>query len=274
MTSLITADAILLVGHGTRNEFGQQQFLKLAEHLRAAVAPLPVEPAYIELQSPTIQDALVSLHQRGHKTILLSPGLLFAAGHAKQDIPAAVELAKQQCPDLVVTPADPLGCHEAVLKLATIRFQNSLAPVLREGRGEGPDPRPDFKTALVLIGRGSSDQSAIAHCQNFATQLAQRLGVTQVFTGFIAMAEPTITVALKQAAASDARQIIVQPHLLFTGDMLESTSSAVSAAKQTHPQIDWRQAEVLGADLLVPDSHAATYLVQALLTRIIETSQS
>jgi sirohydrochlorin cobaltochelatase len=261
-------DAILLVGHGTRNEMGQRQFLKLAEHLRAAVSPLPLEVAFIELQPPTIEESLVRLYEHRLKNITLSPALLFAAGHAKHDIPAAVAAAQSRCADLHVKIAEPLGCHKAILELAAQRA--SLSSVLRgEGRGEGPALLIDSATTtLVLIGRGSSDRTASAHCRDFTAQLASHLQIKNHFTGFIAIAQPSLPEVLEQAAAKNPQQVIVQPHLLFTGEMWETTAAAVLGAQRIHPQIAWRQAETLGSDLLSVDPAAGQYLVRALLARL------
>lgn len=265
------SQAILFVGHGTRNKTGQQQFLRLAESLRAAVAPLPLEVAYIEIQSPSIEEALLGLHARGLNNVSLSPALLFAAGHAKQDIPVAIAAAEAKCPGLVVTVAEPLGCHEALLELAAIRFQNSLAPVLRgEGRGDGPAPQmvAPSSTALVLVGRGSSDPAAIAHCQQFAQQLADRVGIANVFTGFIAVAQPNLQEALELAAANVPQRVIVQPHLLFSGEMLDTTAAALAKMQARFPQIEWLQSDSLAGDLLESRSAAAKLLVQSLRDRL------
>ncbi|WP_425618649.1 sirohydrochlorin chelatase [Anatilimnocola sp. NA78] len=266
-------DAILLVGHGTRNAAGTEQFLRLVELVRGAV-PLPVEVGFIELQQPTIEMALANLAERGLAKIVLSPALLFAAGHAKQDIPAAIANALAVHPQLQITVAEPLGCHEALIDLAALRFSSSLSSVLRgEGRGEGlalkqTSATPHPPTGLVLIGRGSSDPAAIDHCRQFATALGEKVNAAGVFTGFIAVARPNLPEALEQAAAAGFARIVVQPHLLFSGEMLETTSAAVARAQQTHPQIDWRQAPILGSDLLEPASLAADYLVRALIARI------
>ena len=287
--------AILLVGHGTRNLQGQEQFLSLAGRLRAALAPTRVEVAYIELQSPTIDVALLNLQREGFREIVLAPALLFAAGHAKQDIPAAVARALQQADDLQATIAEPLGCHEAVLDLAAIRFGTHLAP--RDERSwpsasdatsgdasqNHPLPVPaatlplatfiarsemSTENALVLIGRGSSDLTAIAHCEEFASQLAARQQINKVFTGFIAIAKPSLPTVLDQAAASGVKQIVVQPHLLFSGEMLDTTATAIAEARKRFPQIDWRQSDSLGADLCDPKSIAADYLVRAIVARV------
>jgi sirohydrochlorin cobaltochelatase len=216
--------------------------------------------AYIELQRPTIEEALAELASQGKTRLVLSPALLFAAGHAKQDIPQAVATAKASHPQLQVRQARPLECHEAVLELAAQRF--AAAHGLHS---------TDQRTALVLVGRGSSDAGAIDHCRSFATSLATRVGVDQVFTGFLAMAEPSLAAALEQAAASGCQRIVVQPHLLFHGEMLESTRAAIANAAQAHPQMEWLLADNLGSDLLAPDGLAADHLTCAIQARVAET---
>ena len=56
-----SAFGLLLVGHGTRSAEGREQFLGLAESLRQRLKPLPVEPAFLELAQPTIDDAVGKL---------------------------------------------------------------------------------------------------------------------------------------------------------------------------------------------------------------------
>src|SRR5688500_8451642 len=79
----------LLVGHGTRDAIGQAEFLQLAK-LVAERASVPVEPCFLELAQPTIEEGLQRLAQRGVQRVLIIPLLLFTAGHAKQDVPEAV----------------------------------------------------------------------------------------------------------------------------------------------------------------------------------------
>lgn len=264
-------DAILFVGHGTRNGTGQRQFLRLAEHIRA-VLTIPLGVAYIEIQSPSVAEALVEMYRQGLKKIKLAPALLFAAGHAKQDIPAAVAEAKSHCADLQVSIAEPLGCHPKILDLAAQRVQNSLSSTPRNVWSEGP-ALPDHLSAefaLVVIGRGSSDPSAIEHCQEFASRLAALLKIETVHTGFIAIAQPTLPAALEQAAAAGARTVAVFPHLLFSGEMLDTTAAAVARAREKSPHIDWRLSDCLGADLEDPLGIASLYLLLAIGTRIKE----
>ena len=104
----VHADAVLLVGHGTRSPIGGSQFLRLAELVRSAIAPVPLSVSFIELQRPSIEEALLELGRQGKNRVVLSPALLFAAGHAKQDIPQAVAIATAAMPALQVDQAKPL----------------------------------------------------------------------------------------------------------------------------------------------------------------------
>ena len=85
---------LLIVGHGTRSEVGTAQFLALAERIRkSAGGQLAVEPAFLELQQPDIDAAVGNLVAQGVKQLVVMPLLLFAAGHAKEDVPNAVAAA-------------------------------------------------------------------------------------------------------------------------------------------------------------------------------------
>ena len=54
---------VLLVGHGTRSEPGRRQCQALAEEIAAGLEPrlLATELAYLELASPTIEQAVARL---------------------------------------------------------------------------------------------------------------------------------------------------------------------------------------------------------------------
>src|SRR5262245_61355286 len=119
---------LLLVGHGTRSRRGIDEFHQLAEQVARQAAPLAVEPAFLEMCQPTIRDGLQRLFERGARHVMVSPLLLFAAGHAKRDIPRAVSdaLAELCVTDQVTTAmAGHLGCHPAILELSARRFRES-----------------------------------------------------------------------------------------------------------------------------------------------------
>src|SRR5438046_2629155 len=103
---------VLLVGHGTRSAVGAAQFLALANHLSREFAPLPVEPAFLELRQPDVRAAVEALAGRGISRLIVVPLMLFTAGHVKRDVPQAVQAAllEHDYAQLEVAYADDIGC--------------------------------------------------------------------------------------------------------------------------------------------------------------------
>ncbi|MCE9552730.1 MAG: sirohydrochlorin chelatase [Planctomycetes bacterium] len=214
-------DGLLLVGHGTRDPQGQREFLATAAQVQARCAGLRVEPCFLELATPSIEEGIAAAYVAGVRRLTVLPLLLFAAGHAKRDIPSAVDLATIRYADLQVRyVGEALDCHPALLWLSELRYRQALC-----GRASVP---PE-KTALVMIGRGSSDAEATKSMHQFAELRSQRTPVGRLEVGFIAVQRPTLGEALQSAVAADARRIVVQPHLLFQGDLMDQVRQAAAA---------------------------------------------
>lgn len=251
---------VLLVGHGTRSEQGRKQFLSLAEHIRQRL-PLPVEPAFLELAEPTIEQAIQQLVAVGIDRLVVVPLLLFAAGHAKEDVPAAAARALQRhgATGLQIDQASPFGCHPLIVELACLR--------LAEAIGLAPSTSAE-KTLLILVGRGSSDPTATAQMHEFARLVSQRAALRIVQVAFLAMAEPNVAAVL---AAVDERafdRVIVQPHLLFHGELVERLRRQVGQIARQRPDQEWIVTGVLADDL--PKGGEATRLLVAATVDLIE----
>ena len=81
---------VLICGHGSRNRLAVEEFAQMVEALRPKLAPMPVEHGYLEFARPILRDGLESLRQQGVTRVLAIPAMLFAAGHAKNDIPSVL----------------------------------------------------------------------------------------------------------------------------------------------------------------------------------------
>jgi sirohydrochlorin cobaltochelatase len=81
---------VMVCGHGSRNRLATAEFASLAGRLAAAFPQWPLEHGYLEFATPVIRDGLDALLARGVTRILAVPGMLFAAGHAKNDIPSVL----------------------------------------------------------------------------------------------------------------------------------------------------------------------------------------
>ena len=81
---------VMLCGHGSRNQLAVGEFARLAEKLRTRLPGVPVEYGYLEFANPVIHHGLDRLADQGLTRVLAVPGMLFAAGHAKNDIPSVL----------------------------------------------------------------------------------------------------------------------------------------------------------------------------------------
>jgi sirohydrochlorin cobaltochelatase len=268
MPSPDASTALLVVGHGTRSDTGTRQFLELAQKLAQRVAPMPVEPCFLELQQPDIAAAVGTLVKDGVRRLTVVPLLLFAAGHAKRDIPAGVEAAVAarwhdaggtgSSPAVEIRQARHLGCHHLLVELSRRRFVQAVA---------GLPPVPPDETCLLLVGRGSRDESATAEMHRFAElrHQADLAAVTEV--GFLAMARPSLAEILPRIAAQSWRRVVVQPQLLFEGELADNLRQSVAQIAAGHPAQQWLVAPLL-ADPPGECGDATERLVDVLLDRI------
>ncbi len=239
MSPLKPTSGLLLVGHGTRDARGQAEFHTIANKVAAALSPLPVEAGHIELAEPTVGEAFQRLMERGASHVRVAPLLLFAAGHAKADIPEAVSRATALHPQVTVDFATPFGLDDRILALSERRHREALA-------GRRPVPAED--TYWLLVGRGSSDPTASGELSQFAAKRAQRSSLLRFGHCFVAAARPTVPEGLAAAASLKVKRIVVQPHLLFQGAVLDEVTAAVARFESKRPDIDWVATAHLGPE--------------------------
>ncbi|MFO1065622.1 MAG: sirohydrochlorin chelatase [Pirellulales bacterium] len=228
----------LIVGHGTRDPAGQSQFLHIAEQAARRLAPAPVETAFLELAEPSIPAGIAALAARGVHRFVTVPVLLFRAGHADRDIPEAVQAAALEHGMQAVAQSDPLELQEPVLQLSAARFRQALAE-------HGLEDTPRSRIALAMIARGSSSESAAMKMAEFTCERHRYEPVKWCGIGYVAVRRPNVDDILDQLAAQDADVLVVQPHLLFHGEVWESirTRMTIRSADDQRP---WLITQPLG----------------------------
>ena len=232
---------VLVVGHGTADPVGERETRQVAALVAGLLPDVPVELGFLEVIGPTAGEAVVRLAERGCRGIVVAPLLLFSAGHATHDVPAAV-LGPAAQAGLWVRQTQPLGIHPAVVAASRHRRAEAVA---------GLEPVPVAETVLLMVGRGSSDPTALEQLDAFARATAPDTG--RIELGFVAAAQPALPEAIA-AAAAGASRVIVQPHLLFRGHVEVQVSEAVEAARRTHEGLQWVQVGRLGPDRLVAEA--------------------
>ena len=80
--------ALLVVGHGSRDVDAVEEFHQLAKHFQEKYPDRLCATGFLEFARPVIADGLHKLVEAGATKITAVPGMLMAAGHAKNDIPS------------------------------------------------------------------------------------------------------------------------------------------------------------------------------------------
>ena len=243
---------VVVVGHGTANPVGAAETRNIVAQVDAILPNIPVELGYLEVIEPTIEMAVERLAARGCKKVVALPILLFAAGHAKQDVPQALQEAVARR-GLSVTQAGPLGLHDQVISLARRRFYEAV---------EGLAPIEGGSEALLVIGRGSSDPTASHQLWGFVRSTYSsmvRVAKHRFAISFVAAAKPTTSEAIDQLMLDingrpPVRRVVLHPHLLFHGHVENQVEKHLEKMRSQFPSVEWVKVARLGAAPEVADA--------------------
>jgi cobalt transport protein ATP-binding subunit len=228
--------ALVVIGHGSRDADGVGEFWTLAEMIREAAGELPVEFGFIEMAEPLVDQAIDQVMQRGPREVVSVPLVLLAAGHLKNDGPAALARARARHPGIEFRLGRDLGIHALVLDVAEERIRAAM---------EGVDPA---ELGVVLVGRGSSDPDASADLYKVARLLADGRGLGMVEPAFVSVTQPDVPAALERLRRLGAKTMIVMPFLLFTGVLVPRIYAQASTWAEDYPDLTVRAAAHLGPD--------------------------
>jgi sirohydrochlorin cobaltochelatase len=250
-TQSTNACGFLVVGHGTRNPLGQHQMQQLFKRMtdrcaQSNLAEFPTEYAFLELAEPGIQSAIERLADAGVREIIVVPVLLFAAGHANSDIPAEVSIQAEKLGIRIRTQSRPLCCDPSVVELSAQRFHQALKAFA--GRAIHMD-----QVALAMIGRGSSSTEATEAMLQFSELRNRMCPVGWSTTGFIHAQRPSVDEALDGLAATGLPWLVVQPHLLFEGKLMDDLREEVTYRQSFSDYQKWIITEPLGPETLIAD---------------------
>jgi sirohydrochlorin cobaltochelatase len=240
------AIGVLLCGHGSRDPAAIAEFSSLADALVERFRPWPVEYGFLEFARPIIREGLDKLAARGIRHILAVPGMLFAAGHAKNDIPSVLNAYQAQRPGLKIEYARDLGLDPRMLLAAGARIEEALA--------DAGEEIATHDTLLVVVGRGASDPDANSNVAKVARMLWEGFGFGWAETAYSGVTFPLVEPALEKAARLGFRRIVVFPYFLFTGVLVERICEAADRVAANYPHIDFVKAPYLGDHPLVLDT--------------------
>ena len=243
----MTEPAVLLCGHGSRDATAVAEFERLAARIEARLPHRRVRHGFLEFARPTIGAALAGLRDSGARAVDAIPGMLFAAGHVKNDIPSVLNGFAAENPGLPVRYGRDLAIDPLLLRAAAER----IAAADAEG-----DPGPG-ESLLVVVGRGTSDPDANANIAKVTRMLWEGLGYGWAETCYSGVTRPLVGPALERIAGFGFPRVVIFPYFLFTGVLVKRIYRAVDEAARAYPKIAFRKAGYLDDHPLVVDAFLA-----------------
>jgi sirohydrochlorin cobaltochelatase len=228
----VTPPPLLIAAHGTRDPAGVAAFQALAVRVADRARPDGIEVAggFIELSEPALRDGVSALTPAAPERIVAVPLMLVAAGHAKGDIPAALSREQRRHPGVSFTYARTLGPHPALIELLDRRVAAA------GGR----------RSAVLLVGRGSTDPDANADVVKTARLLWEGRDYPLAETAFVSLAQPDVAEGLERCRLLGARRIVVASYFLFPGVLPDRVAEQAAQYAAAHPGLDITVTDVLG----------------------------
>ena len=236
---------VLICGHGSRNRQAVEEFASLADGLRPRMGGLPVEHGYLEFAKPILRDSLDRLRAQGVKRVLAVPAMLFAAGHAKNDIPSVLNTYSAET-GLTIDYGRELGVDRLMIAAAGARIQEALA--------QSPSDVSLEETLLVVVGRGSSDPDANSNVTKITRMLVEGLGFGWGETVYSGVTFPLVEPGLRHVVPLGFKRIVVFPYFLFSGVLVSRIRQHTALVAADHPDVDFVSAGYLGDHALVLDT--------------------
>ena len=239
---------IMVCGHGSRDTAAVAEFGHVAAALRERVAPRPLAHGFLEFARPIIREGLDDLRGRGIRNVLAVPGMLFAAGHVKNDIPSVLNSYAAQHPEMTLRYGRDLGLDMRMVRAAGDRIDAAVHAA------DAAKAVAHHDTLLMVVGRGTSDPDANGNVAKVSRMLCEGHGFGWGETAYSGVTFPLVGPALEHAARLGYRRIVVFPYFLFTGILVRRIYDAVEAAAAAHPAIEFVKAPYLNDHPLVLDA--------------------
>ena len=205
-----TDPALLIVGHGSRDPRGAREFHDLVGLVRRRNPSLTVEGGFIELSRPAdLRVRRPPRRERGRRRRRRAPDA--PRRRPRQGRHPRDPGAREDGPPRVRTSATaaPSAYRPELLELMDERIS---AVVSEEEKGE---------TAVLLVGRGSSDPDANSDLAKIARLFYEGRPYPLVESAYVSMTPPGVAEGLERCRKLGAKRIVVFSYFLFTGVLEE-----------------------------------------------------
>ena len=232
----MTADTILLVGHGSREKSGNDEIEAFAQQWRVRQPDWRIAVCFIEFSDITLSEGLRRA-AAGAQRVLVVPLILNAAGHVKMDIPQAIDAARLTFAAVQFLYAPHLTACDPILAIVKRRLKGAMQAL------DMPDPTT---TGVVMLGRGSSDRQANGEMAKMARWLMEETDHELVDLAFTGITWPRLEKAVQRQSLLGMTQVVVLPYYLFSGTLVERITRQVEHLKAQYPAIRFTSTAYFG----------------------------
>ena len=235
---------VLICGHGSRNRLAIDEFAHLVALIKSRLPGIPVEYGYLEFARPVLREGLDRLRAQSVNKVIALPAMLFAAGHAKNDIPSLLNAYSRET-GLKIDYGRELGIDPLMISAAGARIKEVIQLI------------PNFipsETLLAVVGRGSSDPDANSNVSKITRMLVEGFGFGWGETLFSGVTFPLVEPGLRQLVGLGFKHIIVAPYFLFTGVLISRVNRHMDLVANDFPEVKFYNSKYLGSNVFVVDT--------------------
>jgi precorrin-8X/cobalt-precorrin-8 methylmutase len=223
--------AICLLGHGSREQEGIQEFLILLKKLRKTKFCSITEYGFLGYSRPTIPEALSACQQDGIKNIIIMPSILLPGEHTKKDIPNAIGKVFQNRPDINIFYAEPLGTQAEIMKVCKDRIW--------EAENSSQKTISHSETLFITVAHGSHDINSNSQVEKNFHLLGQKLSFGKTIVHFAGLSQKPLEEKLEEFLEPQFRRIILFPFFLFTGTWVKRVHTLANIFQIKYPDTEF-----------------------------------
>ncbi len=235
---------VLVCGHGSRNRLALEEFERLCLKLRSKFDGIPLEYGFLEFARPTLANALDALKSNSVNKVIAVPAMLFAAGHAKNDIPSLLNKYSKEN-DIGIQYGRELGVNNLMINAASERIRQTISLAPKVSLSD---------TLLAVIGRGSSDPDANSNVSKITRVLVEGFGFGWGETLYSGVTFPLVEPGLRHIVRLGFKRIIVFPYFLFSGVLVSRIRHHTEKVSAEYPEIEFLNAGYLSDHSFVIDT--------------------
>ena len=255
-----TNDKIILLGHGSKSKMARDSFIELVNAYKknsTLISKYELSYSFLELSQPLLEEINFKCKKKETKTkILIIPLLLFSGKHTKEDIPNIINKVSKNFPELSFYLSQAFGSHKKLAQLAHKR----VCQMKSSSNNKINEINENF---LIYLGRGFREETSkeefnkqfelFIKLSNDSKESCQRFSKDKALTCFVDLSTPSLEDALAEAIARGTKSIVIVPHLLFFGRLLENIETQLKLVRKKNHDIKIDLAPPLGSDKLIFD---------------------